>query len=96
MLSTSVVVTQIRSTLCSELVSCTITTLALSCQMHDNDSITEQFAMNVIAWAYKQGHLMIFQICCCILPDLTWTGVTADQQAITMRNQESLSVFSDE
>jgi len=30
MLSTSVVVTQIRSTLCSELVSCTITTLALT------------------------------------------------------------------
>jgi hypothetical protein len=63
--------------------------------MHDNDSITEQFAMNVIAWAYKWGHLMIFQICFCILPDLTWTGVTAAQQAFTMRNQESLSVLSD-
>jgi len=27
--------------------------------MHDNDSITEQFAMNVIAWAYKWGHMTI-------------------------------------
>ena len=30
MLSTSIAITQIRSTLCSELVSCTITTLALT------------------------------------------------------------------
>ncbi len=43
-----------------------------SWQMHDNDSITEQFAMNVIAWAYKWGHLTIFQSWCCICQ--IWQG----------------------
>jgi hypothetical protein len=27
--------------------------------MHDNDFITKQFAMKVIAWVYKWGHMTI-------------------------------------
>jgi hypothetical protein len=62
--------------------------------MHDNDSITEQFAMNVIARAYKWEPDHFAEL---VLPltDLTRTEVTAAHQAFTMWNQEPLSNFSD-
>ena len=64
--------------------------------MHDNDTITDHFAMNVIAWAYKWGHLTIFQSWVVLhMPDLTRTRVTAAQRAFTTRNQEPLRVLSD-
>jgi hypothetical protein len=63
--------------------------------MHDNDSITEQFAMNVIAWAFYKKTPDVFPDLVLPLPDLTRTELTVAQQAFTMRNQDTLRVLSD-
>ena len=63
--------------------------------MHNNGSITEQFAMNVIACAFNKRTPDDFPELVLPLPDLTRTGVTVAHQAFTIRNQQPLSILSD-
>ncbi len=63
--------------------------------MHDIDSITEHFAMNVISLGVNIGTAEDVPDLGLHVPVSTTTGVTAAQQAFIRRNNEALSVLSD-
>ncbi len=63
--------------------------------MHNNDSITEHFAMNVISLCSNIGTAEDVPDLGLHVPDLTTTGVTAAPRAFIMRNNEAFSVLSD-
>jgi hypothetical protein len=68
----------------------------VSCQMHDNDSITGLFTMYVTLWASNWGQLPICPILSAIasIGQHRGTGATAAQRVFAVHTEKCLSVLS--
>ncbi len=76
--------------------SCRLRNTWVSCQRHDNDSITRLFIMNMIPWTANWGQLSICPILSAIasIGQHRGTGATAAQRVFAVHTEKCLSVLS--